>query len=343
MNAVLTGGCGLVGANVLRRLIADDPDRQVLVVDLSPPDELVRGFLGAELERATFIQADVSDAGVLADALATVDPASVGTVVHAAILDHMPEWELADPRAYINVNVSGTANLLDWVRRLPHLAAFVYVGSGSVYGEPAAGLSDAPQHEDARLDPPEFYAITKYFAEHVSRRYGELYGIDVRSVRLSGVYGPMERATAGRKSLSPVYELARAAVTGGPLRVTARTLVSVGDWVSAEDVADGIVRLAQIPTAAFPVYNLADGHLTIFRDLLDLFAEAGGAVTVEVVEAAADADLDLDPANRLARWNAYDITRARTDLGWSPRPLSEQIARYLAWFGDDGVRRCLAK
>jgi dTDP-glucose 4,6-dehydratase len=341
MNVLLTGGCGLVGANLLRRLLADDPDREVFVIDLSPPDELMRQFLGADFERATFIQADVSEAGALADGLAAIDPAPLRAVFHAAILDNVPEWEHADPRRYIDVNVGGTANLLEWARSLPALVAFVYVGSGSVYGEPGPGTGAAPQHEDGPIDPPELYAITKYFAEHVSRRYGELFGLAVRRVRLSGVYGPMERPTAGRRLLSPVHAVARSAATGAPLRITARTLDSVGDHVSAEDVADGLVRLLATRRPAHPVYNLADGHLTTFRELLAIFAGAGRAATVEVVDDAADADLDLDPANRLARWNAYDITRARADLAWAPRPLAEQVSSYLAWLDGDDVRRCL--
>lgn len=342
VSVVLTGGCGLVGANLLRRLLADDPERALVVVDLSAPDELLRQFLGADLARARFIEADVSDAAALASALAEVEPASVEAVVHAAVLDNVPEWEREEPRAYIDVNVGGTVNLLEWARSLPALAAFVYISSGSVYGEPTPGLSDAPQHEDGPLNPPEFYAVTKYFAEHVTRRYGELFGLDVRQVRLSGVYGPMERPTAGRKSMSPVHALARSLATPHPLRITARTLDSVGDYVSAEDVADGLVRLLASHHPGYPVYNLADGRLTTFRELLGLFAKAGGAVTVEVVDDAADADLDLDPANRLARWNAYDIARARSDLGWSPRPLSEQVSSYLSWLGNEDVRRCLA-
>jgi dTDP-glucose 4,6-dehydratase len=207
----------------------------------------------------------------------------------------------------------------------------VYVGSGSVYGEPRPGTPLGPQGEDGPVDPPEMYAVTKYAAELVARRYGTLFGLDVRRVRLSGVFGPMERPTAGRKLMSPVHAVAGAVATDEPLRITARTLDSVGDHVSGEDVADGLARLVAAERASYPVYNLADGRLTTFRELLGLVEDSGASVTVEIVDDPRDAELDLDPANRLARWNAYDVSRAREDLGWSPRPLSEQLASYLAW------------
>jgi nucleoside-diphosphate-sugar epimerase len=330
MPVLVTGGCGLVGASLVHRLLAE-PEAEVIVLDLSPPDELVLRLLGSSVERVTFIQADVSSAAGLEAALAAVDCAGVWAIVHAAILDHFPGWERDNTRAYVDVNLSGTINLLEVARRLPALRAFVYVGSGSVYGEPGPGTPLGLQGEDGPIDPPELYAITKYAAELVVRRYGTLFGLDVRRVRLSGVFGAMERPTAGRKLMSPVHAVARAFATGAPLRITARTLDSVGDHVSGEDVADGLARLVAAEHAAHPVYNLADGRLTTFRELLGVVEESGVSVTVEIVDDPGAADLDLDPANRLARWNAYDVSRAREDLGWSPRPLSQQLASYFAW------------
>jgi nucleoside-diphosphate-sugar epimerase len=330
MAVLVTGGCGLVGASLVHRLLAER-EAEVIVVDISPPDGLVRRLLGSALERVTFIQADVSSADGLEVALAELDPAGVQAIVHAAILDHVPGWERDNTRAYVDINLGGTINLLEVARRLPALRTFVYVGSGSVYGEPGPGTPLGPQGEDGPVDPPEMYAVTKYAAELVARRYGTLFGLDVRRVRLSGVFGHMERPTAGRRLMSPVHAVARAVATDEPLHVTARTLDSVGDHVSGEDVADGLARLVAAERATYPVYNLADGRLTTFRELLGLVEESGASLTVEIVDDPRDAELDLDPANRLARWNAYDVSRAREDLGWSPRPLSEQLASYLAW------------
>jgi nucleoside-diphosphate-sugar epimerase len=330
MAVLVTGGCGLVGASLVHRLLAER-EAEVVVVDLSPPDALVRRLLGSALERVTFIEADVSNAAGLEAALAGVDPARVRAIVHAAILDHVPGWERDNTRAYVDVNLGGTINLLEVARRLPALRAFVYVGSGSVYGEPGPGTPLGLQGEDGPVDPPEMYAITKYAAELVVRRYGTLFGLDVRRVRLSGVFGSMERPTAGRKLMSPVHAVAHAIGAAVPLRITARTLDSVGDHVSGDDVAEGLARLVAAERPAHPVYNLADGRLTTFRELLGLVEQSGASVTVEIVDDPRDAELDLDPANRLARWNAYDTARAREDLGWSPRPLAEQLASYLAW------------
>ena len=240
---------------------------------------------------------------------------------------HVPEWEISSPRAYVDTNVLGTTNVLEWARTLGRLERFVYISTGGVYGEESPASSVTPQSEDGPLAPPELYAISKYASELLVRRYSELFAFDHRMVRLSGVFGPLERPTVSRTIMSPVCTLVRAAVAGRPLRVTARTLDSVGDHISAEDVADGLARLATADAPSHVTYNLAHGSLTPFRELLDAAEAAGLESDLQIVERSDDADIDLDPGHRRARWNAYDITRASADPRLAVRDRSPSSSR----------------
>ena len=69
-------------------------------------------------------------------------------VLHAAAVTIDPGWEIAKPTWYIDVNIMGTVNVVDWARRLPELRRFVYVSSGAVYGLPTpaspSGRRSAP-------------------------------------------------------------------------------------------------------------------------------------------------------------------------------------------------------
>ena len=251
-------------------------------------------------------------------------------IVHGAAVTHVAAWEAATPRRYLDTNLMGTANVLEWARTLPRLARFVYIGTGSVYGDGNEAAGDGPQSEDGPFAPHHLYSISKYASELLVRRYGELYAIDQRVVRLSGVFGPLERPTGSRSVMSPVCSLVHAAVAGAPLRVTARTLDSAADHISAEDVADGLVRLADAGAPAHDAYNLAYGALTPFSELLAAAEQAGLSVDLQVVEPP-EAEIDLDPSRRRGRFNAYDIARARSDLGWQPRPLAAQLASYAGW------------
>jgi nucleoside-diphosphate-sugar epimerase len=324
---LLTGGNGLVGANLTRRLLETEPDSELIVVDRRPPEPIVGTLLGEARERVTFIEGDIDDP----DAFGGLEHDRVRVVIHAAMIAHVPEWEHLRPRDYVATNVLGTANVLEWARTQTALERLIYVSTGGVYGEQSAESSESPQSEDGPLVPPELYAISKHASEQIVRRYGELFDLDVRRVRLSGVFGPLERRTVSRTIMSPVHTLLHAAVLGRPVRVTARTLTSVGDHISATDVADGLASLARAPQPAHDVYNLAHGELTTFAELVALAEQAGAPVDLQIVDDAGDAELDLDPANRRARWNAYDIARARADLAYAPRPLVEQLRSYVSW------------
>ena len=164
------------------------------------------------------------------------------------------------------------------------------------------------------------------------RRYAELFGFDQRVVRLSGVFGPLERPTGSRCVMSPVCSLVHAAVAGTPVRVTARTLDSAADHISAEDVADGIARLADARAPAHDAYNLAHGTLTPFaRAARGRRAQAGCASSSRWSSAPrTPTSISTRRAGVGASTPTTSPGRAR-DLGWQPRPLVEQLASYAGW------------
>jgi nucleoside-diphosphate-sugar epimerase len=322
---LVTGGCGLVGANLARHLLVTRPACQVIVLDREPPAPVVELFLDEHRDRLTFSIGDIADP----TAFDGLEHATV--VIHAATVTHVPEWEAATPRRYVDVNLVGTTNVLEWARGVRTLERLVYVSTGGVYGDQTGASSESPQSEDGPFAPRTLYAISKHACELLVWRYAELFGLDHLVVRLSGVFGPLERPTGSRTGMSPIHALMHAAIAGRPLRVTARSLESAGDHISAEDVAAGLARLADAPAPAHRTYNVAYGSLTPFHELLEALQRAGLSLELQVVDQLEDADVDLDPIHRRARWNAYDITRAGTDVGWRPRPLVEQLTSYADW------------
>jgi nucleoside-diphosphate-sugar epimerase len=154
----------------------------------------------------------------------------------------------------------------------------------------------------------------------------------VRIVRLSGVFGPLERPTRGRAIMSPVWHLAEAVAADRALRVTAQTHAAGGDFLSAEDIAGAVALLLTAGGLRHRVYNIAAGSFTTIAELAAAAGRAGSPVRLQTVDG--EADLDLDPGLRLARWNAYATDRLRADVPWEPRPLEEQLRTYLSWRRD---------
>ena len=83
-------------------------------------------------------------------------------------------------------------------RGTPELKRFVYVSSGAVYRDHGPDTPGEPLPEDGYVAPEALYGISKWAAEMVAERYAELFGLSAVSVRLSSVYGTMDRATASR-------------------------------------------------------------------------------------------------------------------------------------------------
>ena len=333
---VVIGGAGFVGSNLVKRLLEADEGTTVVVADRKF-DDLALALFAPFSDRVRLVVADITDPGGLE---AVADRAEITHVVHGAMVAHVPSWEIDDPAQFVHVNIMGTTNVLEWARRLPSLQQFLYLSSGGVYGDPTADSPAKPQPERGPFNPPELYAISKYTSELISRRYACLFGLDVRTVRLSWVFGPMERITSGRALMSPPYAIARAIIENRPVTVTRRSLSAAGDFLSSEDIAHALQALLAATASRHSTYNIAAGELRCIADLLGDAADAHPGARYVVVGDAERADIDHDPALRRARWNAYDIERMRAEFNWEPRPLAEQLAAYFAWVFEEPSKRC---
>ena len=336
MRVLVTGGAGFVMSNVVRALLAADGEARAVVLDLGAYDDALAGFFSPFERRIDWVRGDIRDEAILERAFSL---GKVTHVVHGATLTHYDVWEREDPGRFIDVNVMGTVRVLDHARRSADLERFVYVSSGGVYGSALPESPTGPQPETGPFNPPEMYSISKFAAEQVSRRYGELFGLDVVRVRFSGVFGPMERPTGGRVLMSAPYRMVRAYLEGRPIRVTRGTLGAGGDFLSSEEVGAALAALLRSPRCSHDTYNIAAGYFQGMTEVLDAFRTAAPEFKFEVTDEAR-AEVAMDPDERLARWNAYAIDRICGDVGWSPRPLAEQMVRYLRWVEADPDCRC---
>ena len=123
---------------------------------------------------------------------------------------------------------------------------------------------------------------------------------------------------------------AHAAAEGGSF--TAANFDVPGDYIYVGDVAAALIRLLQAPKGdlAHAVYNIAYGEPALVRELLEFAREVAPNLQGRVCrDGTANIPLEMDRST--GRWGAYDISRARADFGWQPRPLREAIQTYVAW------------
>jgi UDP-glucose 4-epimerase len=340
MNILVTGGTGFVMANFLRHWLEVRVTDRALCVDAAKLDRPAQKFFARVRDRVQFIEASVSSAETWANL-----PSDIQFVVHGAAVTphsfvdasgHKHEPEREDPVAVVETNVVGTTRALEWAQRLPDLRRFVNVSTGSVYPETLAAQRRQPfaLPEDGYIDPRGLYDISKYSSELISRRLGELYGFSAVSIRLSNVFGPMDRQTPFRNVRNPVNIIAQAAVAGH--QVTIANPEVPGDYIYAPDVAEAIRLLLEAPPTALAadVYNIAYGSTVLVRELLD-YARQSAPTLAFSVASAATADVTVDMDRSTGRWGAYDVSRAKHDFGWMPRPIAAALADYIDWLRED--------
>jgi UDP-glucose 4-epimerase len=335
MTLLVTGATGFVMSVLARHWLEANPDERVVVLDAAPldaaaqriapllrPGDIGRHDLHALLERREVLLRG-EDVGSVVHG-ATVTPISRGSAAEAR-----SEPEATLPGRIIDVNVMGTVAVLDWARSLSQPPRFIYVSSGAVYKHHGPDRPGEPLPEDGYVMPRRLYGISKLASELITERYGDLFGLATTSVRLSSVYGTMDRVTASRNHRHVPNRIAHMAVEGVKC-VRVNTLTAVGDYLHAEDVARAIVALLRAPVLRYSAYNIAQGCATTIAELVDWAAQRAPGFHA-VITAEAEADILQDASLRDGMWGAYDIARITAETGWRPRPVREALHAYMQW------------
>ncbi len=308
MRALVTGGAGFIGSNLVDALV-ERGDEVTVLDDISTGrrENLDRALAsGVEL-----VEGDVRDASAVSSAF---DRAKAQAVYHlAAQID--VRRSVADPRFDLDVNVGGTIQLLEAAReRGTERFAFASTG-GAIYGE--GDGRDLPLGEDAECRPDAPYGQSKQAAEGYVGVYARLHGLAAVSLRLGNVYGPRQ---------DPLGEAGVAAIFCGAL-LDGRTPTVFGDglqtrdYVYVGDVVDAFVAAAS--SGATGVFNVGTG---IETNVLELGATLAGTAHAEF--APEHAPPRPGEVNRIS----IDATLARDELSWKPvTPLAEGLARTLEW------------
>ncbi|MBA2452871.1 MAG: NAD(P)-dependent oxidoreductase [Chloroflexia bacterium] len=319
MTTLLTGGNGWLPCHVLRRLARRG--EQVISYDLLTPDEMLMEFLGEAAENVIFKHGDVTDAAHLRS---VVEELGVDRIIHAAAITPRVDREQEEPERIIQVNLMSTVACLEIMRSTPRVTRMVVISSGAAWG---SGHETDVLDEDSVSLANGLYGITKHTAERFSKRYRELFGIDVVCVRPGSVYGPMERHTPGYRGATELREMLRIISLAEPLAIN--SLESpYHDWTFVEDVAEGIERAWETPNLPHDVYSISSGVKYPIGDMLAAFKRHWPGMEYFLApEAESNYVVQVGP-------KGPDISTARLeqDFGWKPSTsLDDGVSQYLDW------------
>lgn len=317
MSVFVTGGAGFVGLNLLERLLARG--EEVVSFSLSPPPDRAARALAKLPGKLQWVQGDVRDAGAVDKALRA---SGARQVVHGAVITADVARERRDAMGIVSANVQGTVNVLESARKRG-AERFLYLSSASVYGANSLAGESLSESDTAPL-PETLYAVTKYAAEGIARRYATVFDMPVVAARLSAVFGRWEYDTGMRDTLSPPYLLTCMAQRG-----EAAVLAGPGerDWIYAADVAAGIVALMDSAELDYDVYNVGTGKTWNLLEWCERLSSAYPGFSSRVASAADDTP-SIDPGHR----SPLSIERITRDTEYRARfGVDEAFDDYLQW------------
>ncbi|BAQ44569.1 MULTISPECIES: NAD-dependent epimerase/dehydratase family protein [Methylobacterium] len=243
MTTVILGGAGFVGLNLAHHLLAGGGD--VRLLDRAPPPPALLAALAAPPGRLDLVPGDVTDPAALS---AAIRPGTDAVAVAAAVTADAAR-EAADPASILAVNLSAVVPILEACRRAG-VRRVVNLSSAAAYGATRAERLS----EDLPARPESLYAVTKFASEAVLARLCGHWGLDGVSVRLSAVFGPFERDTSFRDTLSPQAQIWAAARAGTPALLPRPGL---RDWLYAPDAAAAVARILHAPRLDSRLYNVS--------------------------------------------------------------------------------------
>ncbi|MEY3443759.1 MAG: hypothetical protein RLZZ519_2040 [Bacteroidota bacterium] len=313
-NSILVTGCaGFIGSHVVEKLLANG--HNVIGIDNFDPfypretkERNLKGFLNHP--DFTFLEMDICDPG-LGEAIA----AEVDVVIHlAAKAGVRPSIE--DPKSYLQVNVQGTQNILEWMKQAGVLK-MVFASSSSVYGN----NDKVPFCEEDTIDfPISPYAFTKKACELQNHVYHKLYGMDILNLRFFTVYGERQRP-----------DLAIHKFTEGILRGHRIHLYGDGsssrDYTYVDDTVDGILkameRVLSSNSPIFETYNLGNSQPISLAELVGMIESKAGKKAIVETMTMQPGDVERTFA---------DISKAADVLDYRPQTTLEAgIEKFIAW------------
>ena len=310
MNILVTGGLGLIGHNVVRRL--QDQGHEVSIMDTQTnygiiPQTEVDYLIEERIKKinlSNYYKYDICDSYAVNKVFKIEQPE---IVIHMASFPRQKVVN-ANPAAGSRVMSEGLLNLLEASRDYD-TRKFVYISSSMVYGDFTDDVT-----EDAECRPQGQYGIMKLAGEWLVKDYARRTGMEYVILRPSAVYGPLDVEDR------VVAKFMLTAMRGGVLQVNGAN--ETLDFTYVDDAADGIVAAATRWVGECRTFNITKSHSVSLLQAAGMIVELVGKGSIEL------RDKDADFPSR----GALNIDRARAVLGYDPKvDVEAGFEKYYEW------------
>jgi UDP-glucose 4-epimerase len=314
MNILVTGGLGLIGHNVVRKL--EQQGHTVVVYDnmtnygIIPREEIDHLMIQ---RRRLISTPHIHENDILQSSMFDwlLPKHNIEAIIHLASFPRQKVVN-ADPAWGSTVMSTGLLTLLE--KAVEHgVRRFTYASSSMVYGDFKDDVT-----EDAECRPQGQYGILKLAGEWLVKDYTRKHGIEHTILRPSAVYGPLDVEDR------VISKFLLTAMRGQTLKVNGRN--ETLDFTYVDDAADGFVAATLSDQAANGTYNITKSHSKTLLSAAELAVRLAGRGNIEV------RDKDADFPSR----GALNIDAARRDFGFDPKvDVDEGFQIYYDWLRND--------
>lgn len=317
MRKILITGCaGFIGSHLSKRLLENGFN--IIGIDNFsdnyPKKIKLRNMADFKNHsNFTFLEIDICDKEILTKIL--ID--KVDLVIHLAAKSGVRP-SIKSPTAYVQVNLIGTQNLLDWMNE-NNCNKLFFASSSSVYGNNYSqkAISEA---EGADLKPISPYAFTKRSAELLNYTYHHLNKIDVINARFFTVYGPNQRPDLAIHKFIDLIENNKAIKMYGDGS-------SARDYTFIDDIVEGVllgINYLFKHENVFETINIGSQNPIELRTLIELIYELTGNKKEIIQESLKEGDVNITYA---------DISKANKLIGYKPKTdIRDGIEKFITWY-----------
>jgi UDP-glucose 4-epimerase len=300
--ALVTGGAGFIGSNLVRELLARGSEVRVFD-DLSTGRRENLADVAGDIE---VVESDLREPEAVARAMD-----GVSRVFHQGAVPSVFR-SVKDPLTSHEANATGTLNVLVAARDAG-VERVVYASSSSVYGD----AEELPMSETLPTRPISPYGVSKLAGERYCGAFAATYGMATVALRYFNVFGPWQNPASEYAAVVPRF--ITATLRGEPVVIfgdgeQSRDFTFVGDVVAANLLAGEAGK-----EAWGGVFNIAYNDRHSVNQLLETIQRVSGTGPVDAVREP--------PRPGDIRDSQADITQARQVLGYAPH-----------WSFDEGLR-----
>lgn len=268
MRALVTGGVGFVGTNLIKRLLSEG--HEVISID-----NYSTGNKENEVSGCIYINLDINTFQYVKEN--TFE--DIDVVFHLAALARI-QPSIIRPQESLNANVNGTLNVLEWARKTN--TPVIYAGSSSFHH----GLYKSP------------YAWSKHAGEQLCKLYSDVYSLNTSICRFYNVYGPHQLEEGEYSTVIGIFE--RQFRNGKPLTITGDG-EQRRDFTHVDDIVDGLYRCAGKEFKA-EIFELGRGENFSINEIAEMFGSEKQYIPARKGEYPATL-CDYSNASKLLGWS----------------------------------------